>query len=233
MNSKELPDCFHTWRSLWTRQRLSTVVSARWATVDWSKPKEWNWCARADLHFKKKKKKKSAGGKWFDEPPAKVLASEEKVPSPPFHYYNHFALGGASGECWPQKKLTNISCEIDTIQLCQPRSVIIYFCYCCYCIYHCPQLIVLPDSVSCCLKAPIHFQTQSPDPISCYRKPVVGTNEFAHPLIWPVRSTGFLYPRAHLHVVRMLWFMPVTLTNRTCPLLFIVFLCLFLSLWPF
>ena len=29
---------------------------ARWATVDWSWLKEWNWFARADLHFKKKKK---------------------------------------------------------------------------------------------------------------------------------------------------------------------------------
>ena len=35
-----------------------SVVSARWATVDWSWPKEWNKCVWANLHFKKKKKKK-------------------------------------------------------------------------------------------------------------------------------------------------------------------------------
>ena len=40
-------------------------------------------------------------------------------------------------------------------------------------------------------------------------------------------------PRAHLHVVGMLRFMSLTKTNRTCPLLFILFLSLFLSLWPF
>ena len=40
-------------------------------------------------------------------------------------------------------------------------------------------------------------------------------------------------PRAHLHVVGMLPFMFLTETNRACPLLFILFLCLFLSLWPF
>ena len=40
-------------------------------------------------------------------------------------------------------------------------------------------------------------------------------------------------PRAHLHVVWMLWFMFLTETNRACPLLFILFSCLVLSLWPF
>ena len=40
-------------------------------------------------------------------------------------------------------------------------------------------------------------------------------------------------PQAHLHVVGMLRFMPMTWTNRACPLLFILFFCLFLSLRPF
>ena len=31
------------------------VVLASWATVEWSWPKEWNKCARANLHLKKKK----------------------------------------------------------------------------------------------------------------------------------------------------------------------------------
>ena len=40
-------------------------------------------------------------------------------------------------------------------------------------------------------------------------------------------------PRAHLHVVGILRLMFLTQTNRVCPLLFILFLCLFVSLWPF
>ena len=50
------------------------VVSARWATVDRSWPEQWNWCARADLHFLKKK--------WrgrIVEPSPQVLASEGKA----------------------------------------------------------------------------------------------------------------------------------------------------------
>ena len=39
-------------------------------------------------------------------------------------------------------------------------------------------------------------------------------------------------PRAHL-LVGMLRFLYLTQTNRACPLLFILFLCLFLSSWPF
>ena len=38
--------------------------------------------------------------------------------------------------------------------------------------------------------------------------------------------------RAHFHVVGMLWFMFLTPTNQACPLLFVLLLCLFLSLWP-
>ena len=40
-------------------------------------------------------------------------------------------------------------------------------------------------------------------------------------------------PRVHLHVVGMLRLMSLTSTNRACPLLFILFSCLFLSLRPF
>ena len=40
-------------------------------------------------------------------------------------------------------------------------------------------------------------------------------------------------PPAHLHLVGTLRFMSSTFINRACPLLFIPFLCLFLSLWPF
>ena len=40
------------------REHSARVVSARLTIVDWSWPKEWNWWARDDLHYKKKKKRK-------------------------------------------------------------------------------------------------------------------------------------------------------------------------------
>ena len=40
------------------REHSATVVSAHWAIVDWSWHKEWNQCARANLHFNNKKRKK-------------------------------------------------------------------------------------------------------------------------------------------------------------------------------
>ena len=48
-----------------------------------------------------------------------------------------------------------------------------------------------------------------------------------------VFSPSVQSPRAHLQVVGMLQFMFLTYTNRACPLLFLLFLCLFLSLCPF
>ena len=55
------------------REHSAIVVSARRATVDWSWHKEWNWCARANLHFKKKKKKCRRGmnGRPFSQNPHK------------------------------------------------------------------------------------------------------------------------------------------------------------------
>ena len=61
----------------------------------------------------------------------------------------------------------------------------------------------------------------------------------AHAILtwWPqsqcshVFLQGFLW--AHVHVLGMLWLMPLTLTYWACPLLFILFLRLFLSFWPF
>ena len=40
-----------------------------------------------------------------------------------------------------------------------------------------------------------------------------------------------LSPLAHLQVIWMLWFIFLTWTNQACPLLFILFLCLFLILF--
>ena len=50
------------------REYSAIVVSARWATVDWSWPKEWTYCARTNLHFKKKKKAQ-AGREWWNSLP--------------------------------------------------------------------------------------------------------------------------------------------------------------------
>ena len=40
------------------RKHSVRVVSACWVSVDWSRPKEWNECAWAYLHFKNKKQKR-------------------------------------------------------------------------------------------------------------------------------------------------------------------------------
>ena len=48
------------------REHSVTVVSAHWATVDWSWPKEWNKCVLGNLYFRKIRKKR-AGGKWIVE----------------------------------------------------------------------------------------------------------------------------------------------------------------------
>ena len=53
---------------------LSTVVLVRWATVDWSWLKKWNWCVRSDL------KKKKLKCRWvMNGLPPKILTSEERV----------------------------------------------------------------------------------------------------------------------------------------------------------
>ena len=70
------------------REHSATVVSPRWAAVDWSWHDEWNECARAILHFdNNNNNNKSAGGEWMAEHSlkiSKILASEEKN-----HHHNH------------------------------------------------------------------------------------------------------------------------------------------------
>ena len=60
---------------------------------------------------------------------------------------------------------------------------------------------------------------------------------FVADLMFDTKCFAFVFsfstPRAHLHVVGILRFKFLTKTNRACPFLFILFLCLFLSLWPF
>ena len=64
-------------------EHSSTVVSARWATVDRPWHKEWNWCARATLHFKlqtNKQTKQSAGGERMVKHSPKSSQARKKPP---------------------------------------------------------------------------------------------------------------------------------------------------------
>ena len=53
------------------RENLVTVISAHWATVDWSWPKEWNKCAWPNLHFKKKNRRWGTNCRTFFPNPGK------------------------------------------------------------------------------------------------------------------------------------------------------------------
>ena len=60
------------------REHSARVVSARLTIVDWSWPKEWNWWARDDLHYKKKKKKKAQAGNESSILPPKTWQARKK-----------------------------------------------------------------------------------------------------------------------------------------------------------
>ena len=77
------------WEPVWkqthmqlVREHSATVISAHWVTLDWSWHKEWNWCARTNLHLKKKKEKGKKKCRWMVEHSPKILASEEKATTP-------------------------------------------------------------------------------------------------------------------------------------------------------
>ena len=57
---------------------IDSVVSARWATVDWSWHKEWNYCARANLNLKKAQ----AGNEWSNILPKSSQARKS-------HHHHH------------------------------------------------------------------------------------------------------------------------------------------------
>ena len=73
------------------RKCLSTVIWARWATVVWLWPKEWNWCIWADSTFKKKK---SAGGKWLNLSNLSFKSSDarKRPPQPTTNHFNTSSL---------------------------------------------------------------------------------------------------------------------------------------------
>ena len=59
-------------------------VSAHWATVDWSWPKEWNKCVQPNLRFKKKKKEKAQVGNELSDILPKSLHARKKSAPPHF-----------------------------------------------------------------------------------------------------------------------------------------------------
>ena len=70
--------CF-TNKLSWLMKHLATVMSAHWATVDWSLSKEWNYCVRAKLHLKKKMCRQGMNG-WTFSP----KSSQAKKKPPPW-----------------------------------------------------------------------------------------------------------------------------------------------------
>ena len=78
------------WEPIWkwahmqlVKENSAMVVSAHWATVDWSRHKEWKWRAWANLHFKREKKMQ-AGNKWSNILQKSLQASKKPPPpSPP------------------------------------------------------------------------------------------------------------------------------------------------------
>ena len=63
------------------REHSVTVISAHWATVDWSWPKEWNSFAWANLHFKKKKHRRGMNCRTFSQNPRKRWKSHHLLTS--------------------------------------------------------------------------------------------------------------------------------------------------------
>ena len=78
------------WEPIWkqahmqlVKEHSATVVPARWATVDWSWPKEWNYCAWANLHLKKKEKKCRWGMNGWTFSPKSSQARKQSPPLSP------------------------------------------------------------------------------------------------------------------------------------------------------
>ena len=61
----------YSWKIV--KEHSATVISARWATVDWSWHNKWNWCAQANFRFKKKKEVQG-GNKWLNILPESLQA---------------------------------------------------------------------------------------------------------------------------------------------------------------
>ena len=59
------------------RERLALLISAYWATMDWSLPKEGNKCVRADLHLKQEVQ---VGNEWSNILPKSLQVRKEPPP---------------------------------------------------------------------------------------------------------------------------------------------------------
>ena len=80
-------------RAKWCFFTLHTqhpVISVRWAVVDWSWPKKWNWSAQADLHLKKRKVQ--AGNELSNLPPTSSQVKKSHQPNHIWHYNHQFYL---------------------------------------------------------------------------------------------------------------------------------------------
>ena len=89
MLSRHSVGTYHLGRQAHTqlmREHSTTVVSACWATVDWSWPRKRNWWAQADFHFKKKK---STGRDWIVGPSPSEPSQVRKRPPPSLIWVIH------------------------------------------------------------------------------------------------------------------------------------------------
>ena len=77
-------------------------------------------------------------------------------------------------------------------------------------------------------------QSQAASLIIVRNSPKSSRSDSHAALCWLViKRLHYTFPRAHRHLVGMLRFMSLTWNNRACSVLFILFLCLFLSYDPF
>ena len=81
------------------REHFARVISARWATVDWSLHKEWNWCAQANLHFTKKKREREREQVGNEESNT-VPKSTQALKKPPPHLSVRMCWCAARKHCF-------------------------------------------------------------------------------------------------------------------------------------
>ena len=100
------------------QEHSATVISAHRAVVDWSWPKEWNKCARANLHFKKKKKKRHGwemNGQTFSQNHCKRGKSQ--------HHLHHLCIPSPVSTCRDMLKVSSLQTPSAT---CRERN---QFCF--------------------------------------------------------------------------------------------------------
>ena len=102
------------------RERSSTVISARWATVERSRPNEDNWCARADLRFENIKRRR-----WMIR---RISPQNRRMRGNSQHnhhhcHHNHRHKRARYSSSWPSSSwfLSSVSSPFDVLfTLCSP-----------------------------------------------------------------------------------------------------------------